>query len=122
MFSFSAYAGGMAARGGGTLFQILGAAAGGIGIFLPGILLVFFVYPVWENLKQIKAVKLSLAGITACAGGLVAASSVLLMQKNGFTLENIIVSSLTAAALFSKKIPAPLIIISVLAAGFLLPA
>ena len=30
MFSFSAYAGGMAARGQSTLYQILGAAAGGI--------------------------------------------------------------------------------------------
>lgn len=51
MFSFAAYAGGMAARGGGMLLQIMGAAAGGIAIFLPGILLIFFVYPVWENLK-----------------------------------------------------------------------
>jgi chromate transporter len=33
MFSFAAYAGGMAARGGSTLLQILGATAGGIAIF-----------------------------------------------------------------------------------------
>ena len=47
MFSFSAYAGGMAARGGSTFTQILGAIAGGVGIFLPGRLLIYFVYPVW---------------------------------------------------------------------------
>ena len=40
MFSFAAYAGGMAARGGGTLVHLLGAAIGGIGIFLPGLLLI----------------------------------------------------------------------------------
>ncbi|HHX69960.1 MAG TPA: chromate transporter, partial [Gallicola sp.] len=49
MFSFSSYAGGMAARGHGWFYQIVGAVAGGIGIFLPGILLIFFVYPIWED-------------------------------------------------------------------------
>jgi chromate transporter len=33
MFSFSAYAGGMAARGGGVLTQVLGAAAGELRYF-----------------------------------------------------------------------------------------
>lgn len=46
MFSFSAYAGGMAARGSGALFQVAGAFAGGIGIFMPGLLLIYFIYPV----------------------------------------------------------------------------
>ncbi len=68
MFSFSAYAGGMAARGGSVLTQILGAIAAGVGIFLPGLLLIFFVYPIWENLKQIKGIRISLQGITAVAG------------------------------------------------------
>ncbi len=36
MFSFAAYAGGMAARNAGPLVQILGAVIGGVGIFLPG--------------------------------------------------------------------------------------
>jgi chromate transporter len=45
MFSFSAYAGGMAARGGSALLQVAGAAAGGIAIFLPGLLLIFFCLP-----------------------------------------------------------------------------
>ena len=53
MFSFSAYAGGLAARGSGTLTQVLGAVAGGIGIFLPGLLLIYFIFPVWEKLKKI---------------------------------------------------------------------
>jgi len=52
MFSFSAYAGGMAARGGSVLTQTMGAVASGIGIFLPGLLLIFFIYPVWEKLNS----------------------------------------------------------------------
>ena len=119
MFSFSAYAGGMAARGGSILSQVLGAIAGGIGIFLPGLLLIFFIYPIWENLKKIKGIKISLKGITAVAGGLITVAAIILMQKSGFVLDNIIVMLITVTLIFKKKIPAPLIVIAVLAAGFI---
>ncbi len=118
MFSFSAYAGGMAARGGSALLQVAGAAAGGIAIFLPGLLLIFFVYPIWENLKQIRGIKVSLKGITAVAGGLIAVAALILMQKSGFTLENILVTLATVLLLLTRKIPAPLIVAAAIAAGF----
>lgn len=78
MFSFATYTDGMASRGAGAAGQILGAVIGGIGIFLPGILLIFFVYPVWEELKDIRAVRLSLIGINTVAGGLLAVSIIVL--------------------------------------------
>ena len=118
MFSFAAYAGGLAARGGSVLYQILGAVVSGIAIFLPGILLIYFVYPVWEDLKQIKGIKISLKGITAVASGLIATSAVVLMQKNGFTIENIVAMAITVALLLSRKIPAPIIVLLAIAAGF----
>lgn len=120
MFSFSAYAGGMAARGGSALVQVIGAVVSGVGVFLPGLLLIYFIYPVWENLKKIKGIKVSLKGITAVAGGLIAVAAIILMQKSGFELGNIVVMLLTTALLFTKKIPAPLIVLVVLAAGFIL--
>lgn len=120
MFSFSAYAGGMAARGGSVLTQVLGAIAGGIGIFLPGLLLIYFIYPIWENLKKIKGIKVSLKGITAVAGGLITVSAIILMKKSGFMIDNVIVTLLTMVTLFTKKIPAPVIVIAVLLAGFIL--
>lgn len=120
MFSFSAYAGGMAARGGSVLTQVLGATAGAVGIFLPGLLLIYFVYPVWEKLKKIKGIKTSLKGITAVAAGLIAAAAVLLMQKSGFHIDNFVIMLITLALLFTKKIPAPLIVLGVLISGFLL--
>ena len=120
MFSFSAYAGGLAARGGGTLYQIAGALTAGIAIFLPGILLIYFVYPVWEGLKTIRGIKVSLSGITAVAGGLIAIAAFILLQKSGFTPENLLATLVTAALLLTKKIPAPLIVAAALAAGFLL--
>ena len=120
MFSFSAYAGGMAARGQSTLYQILGAAAGGVGIFLPGLLLIYFIYPIWENLKQIKGIKMSLKGITAVAGGLISVAAVILMQKSGFAFDNVIIMLITVLLLFTKKVPAPLIVVFTLLAGFLI--
>ncbi len=120
MFSFSAYAGGMAARGSSAIYQMIGAMAGGIGIFLPGLLLIFFVYPVWEKLKKVRGIKVSLRGITAVAGGLITVSALILMQKNGFTADNILVVLLTAVLLISKKIPAPLIVLLALGFGFLM--
>jgi chromate transporter len=118
MFSFSAYAGGMAARGGSAATQVLGAMAGGIGIFLPGLLLIYFIYPIWENLKKIKGIKVSLKGINAVAGGLITVAAVILMQKSGFVLDNIAITLITIILLLTKKIPAPFIVLLALIAGF----
>jgi chromate transporter len=120
MFSFAAYAGGMAARSGGPLVQVLGAIAGGVGIFLPGLLLIYFIYPVWENLKQIRGIKVSLKGINAVAGGMIAVAAVIVMQKSGFSIENLIVMVLTVVLLNIKKIPVPLIVLLALVAGFVI--
>lgn len=120
MFSFSAYAGGMAARGGSVLTQVLGAAAGGIAIFLPGLLLIYFIYPIWEKVKQIKGIKTSLKGVTAVAGGLITVAAVILMQRSGFVIDNILVMLVTVLLLSVKRVPAPLIVLVVLAAGFII--
>ncbi len=117
MFSFAAYAGGMAARGGATWRQVLGAAAGGVGIFLPGLLLIYFVYPVWEQLKQIRAIRIALRGINAVAGGLIVIAAVILMQASGFHAENLLVTGLSVLLLASRRVPAPLIVVGALVAG-----
>lgn len=119
MFSFSAYAGGMAARGDGPLIQMLGAMVSGIGIFMPGLLLIYFVYPIWERLKKVRGIKVSLKGITAVAGGLIAVASIILMQKSGFVLDNILITFFTVIILLTKRIPAPLIVLGTLIIGFI---
>ena len=119
MFSFAAYAGGMAARGGSALFQVLGAVAGGVGIFLPGLLLIYFVYPVWEDVKQIKAIRISLRGINAVAGGMIAVAAAIVMQASGFRPDNLLVVALSAGLLLSRTVPAPVIVAAALAAGIL---
>ncbi len=120
MFSFSAYAGGMAARGTSTLHQIMGSIAGAVGIFLPGLLLIYFVYPIWENMKKIKGIRVSIRGINAVAGGLITVSALILMQKSGFTGTNILVTLVSVFLLMTKKVPAPLIVLLTIGLGVLL--
>ena len=120
MFSFATYAGGMAARDGTTAHQILGAIISGISIFLPGLLLIYFVYPIWETLKQVRAIRISLRGIGAVAGGLIAIAAVTLTQASGFAPENLVATGLSVLLLVSRKIPAPLIVLAALGAGIVI--
>ncbi|MBP2027559.1 chromate transporter [Acetoanaerobium pronyense] len=120
MFSFSAYAGGMAARGQWAFYQVMGAFVSGLGIFLPGLLLIYFIYPMWEKIRSIKGIKVSLKGVTAVAGGLITIAAVILMQRSGFTLDNILVTLVTVALLITKKIPAPVIVLISIILGFVI--
>ncbi|MBN2665134.1 MAG: chromate efflux transporter [Bacteroidales bacterium] len=120
LFSFAAYAGGMAFREGSVIKQVSGALAGGVGIFLPGLLLIYFIYPVWEDIKKIRAVKISLKGINAVAGGMIAIAAIILMQASGFGPANLLMTGITVIILATKKIPAPLIVVLSLVAGIVL--
>jgi len=120
MFSFSAYAGGMASRDLSTLGQIAGALISGIGIFLPGTLLIFFVYPMWEQLKSMKGIRVALTGIVSVAGGLIAIAAIKLFEESGISLENTLVVIVTIILLLTKKIPAPVLVLLTLILGFVL--
>lgn len=117
MFSFSAYAGGMASRDLGTFYQIIGALLSGIGIFLPGLLLIYFVYPIWVNLQKITGIQVALKGIVPVAVGFMATSAFILMQQNEISLVNLIVMAMTIVLLASRKIAAPIVVVGVLLLG-----
>ena len=120
MFSFAAYAGGMALRDYTTYMQLASALIAGIAIFLPGTLLIFFVYPIWQDLKQIKGIKLSIKGISAVAGGLIAITAVIVMRSSGFYIDNLLVATITILILLSKKISAPWIVLGVILLGLMI--
>ena len=120
MFSFASYAGGIAASSGGTLSQILGSLIAGISIFLPGVLLIYFVYPIWDKLKQMKGIRISLNGISAVAAGLLISSAMVLLQNNGFALDTIVIVILSTTLLFTKKVPAPIIVLLMIVLGFII--
>lgn len=108
----------------GIIGQILGGIIALLGIFLPGTFLIFFVIKFWTELKKFRAVRASLEGISAVGSGLVLAAVILLLGPidtnintyNG--LLNLVIIGITFLALLSEKIPAPLMIITGLLAGF----
>lgn len=135
VFSFATFTGGMAMRESGIVFQLLGCLIGTVGIFLPGTLIIFFVYPFWEYLKNYAVVKRSLEGINAVSSGFVLAAAVLLSKSLHLRLlfildKEIFLGSsqswmylsiilLTFLILKLTKIPAPILIITALILGFL---
>lgn len=119
MFSFAAYAGGLAARGGSAGHQLIGAILGGTGIFLPGLLLIYFVFPLWEDIKRITAIKLMLRGINAVAGGLIVSAGLVLTLAQGLDPAAWLVTAGSAALLLFTRVPAPLVVLGALLAGLL---
>ncbi len=119
MFSFSAYAGGMAARGGSAIAQVAGALVSAAGIFLPGVLLMYFVLPVWEQLKGIRGIRVALGGITVVAAGLIASAGIVLMRDSGLRWDNLLVALGATALLAVKKVPAPAIVALAILLGIL---
>lgn len=120
LFSFSAYIGALSSRDSGVGGEITGALMSALGIFLPGTFLIFFVIRFWESLKQYRAVRASLEGITAASAGLVAASAIILFQPLENTFLNFGVTVVTFSLLVFTKVPSPVIILGGLLLGFLI--
>lgn len=120
VFSFCAYIGALSMRDFGIAGQILGSLVASIGIFLPGTFLIFFVIRFWEGLKKYRIVKASLEGINAASSGMVIAAAVLMFLPLEPNFLNFGITIGTFALLTFTRIPAPVIILTGLAAGFLL--
>lgn len=127
VFSFCAFIGAMAMQDSGSAAMLAGSLIGTAGIFLPGTLLIFFVYPMWEWLKQYEVIRRALRGINAAAGGLVAAAVLMMITANGWqqmALYDLAVPVSIAISVFLllrlTRIPAPLLVVATMAAGLLL--
>ena len=113
MFSFAAYAGGLCEQGGGWFRQFCGAMIGGWAIFLPGTLLLFFVYPFWGKLKSYPWATKAQRGVNAVAGGLVAGVLVQILINMNWARENALAFVLTLGLLMGRRVPAPYIVVVV---------
>lgn len=117
VFSFSTFVGILCMQSYGPGGMLLGGLIGAVAIFLPGTLIIFFVYPVWENLKKYRVVTRSLEGINAAACGVVAAAAYLLMKPIGFGPANLAMTVLTVLLLMFTRIPSPFIVLGFVLAG-----
>jgi len=135
IFTIATFSGGLVMREFGEVSQLLGCLVGSIGIFLPGTLMIFFVYPMWDSIKNYKIIRRSLDGVIAVSAGLVLAAGYLLFLPVGFKWKeagsfhytnlqsgdfvnyfNILLVILLSVLLTKIKIPTPVwVILSILA-------
>ncbi|WP_316839540.1 chromate efflux transporter [Pedobacter gandavensis] len=121
-FSFTSYVGAMSMKtfGYGLTGQILGGFVAVMGINLPGLILVLFIVPFWEDLKKISRIKYSMVGINAVSVGFIIAAFMLLVQPIGLNLMSIGVMVCTFLVLNFTKISPPIIVLAGILLGYFL--
>lgn len=121
VFSFTSYVGAktMANSGFGFGGQMAGSFLAMVGINAPGLILMLFILPFWNSLKQITRIKKALVGVNAVSVGFIMASLYLLLHQIPINLISILVILLTFLTLNFTKIPAPILILIGLIAGFI---
>lgn len=117
VFAFCSYLGSFSMRDYGIPGQLLGSVVSSAGIFLPGTLLIFFVYRFWGRLKKFRVVKASLEGVNAVSCGLVATAALMLMQPMEMNSLNLTFCIGTFLLLYFTRIPGYIIVAIGLIAG-----
>jgi chromate transporter len=119
-FSFTSYLSAISMKNFGYGFygQIVGGLIGVMGINLPGLILVLFIVPFWDDLKKISRIKYSLSGINAVSVGFIIAAFVLLVVPIGLDLMSISVILVTFLLLNFTKISPPVIVIAGIILGY----
>ncbi|TZF84691.1 chromate efflux transporter [Pedobacter sp. BS3] len=121
-FSFTSFVGAMALKnnGYGVSGQILGSVVAMLGINLPGLILVLFIVPFWNDLKNISRIKHSLTGISAVSVGFYVAAFVFLFNALQFNLMNMGLVVATFLLLNFTRIRVPLLILAGILVGLFL--
>lgn len=119
-FSFTSYLGALSMKHGGygVSGQALGGLLGVLGINLPGLILVLFIVPFWDDLKKITRIKQSLSGINAVSVGFIIAAFILLVQPIGFDWLAIGILITTFLILVYTKISPPFIVLAGIILGY----
>ncbi|RZM20422.1 MAG: chromate transporter, partial [Pedobacter sp.] len=113
-FSFTSYLGALTLANNGYKIggQIFGSIIAVVGINLPGLILILFIVPFWNDLKKITRIRRSLSGINAVAVGFMIAAFILLMLPVGFDLLALCIITATFLILNFTKIKTPYLIIA----------
>jgi chromate transporter len=121
-FSFTSYLSAISMKnfGYGVYGQIVGGIIGVIGINLPGVILVLFIVPFWDDLKKVSRIKYSLSGINAVSVGFIFAAFVLLVRPIGLDLMSISIMVVTFLVLNFTRISPPVIVLAGILLGYFL--
>ncbi len=112
LFSFSAYLGAVAGGVPGLLLAF-------VGLFLPGVLIIYAVLPFWERVRRYPWVRIVLVGVNATAIGLVVGVVFLLWERAEPSPAGAAIALLSFGAVMFFRAPAPLVIVGAGALGWL---
>lgn len=112
-FSFASYLGALSMKkfGYDLIGQIFGGVIGVVGINLPGLILILFIVPFWDDLKKITRIKRSLSGINAVSVGFVIAAFFMLLAPVSIDVLAVLVMISTFILLKYTRINTPIIIL-----------
>ncbi len=105
LFNFSAYLG-------AVYNGVGGAVVGFLGLFGPGVVLIFAVVPFWARLRHNHTFRAILSGVNATAIGLVGAACVVLWESAIYNAADAMVFSLAITLDVVFNIPAPLVVLA----------
>ena len=139
VFSIATFTTGLALREYGVWGQLAGCFIGTAAIFLPGSLLIFWLYPIWTSLKKFRFFQRSFPGIIATSAGIVASSAYLvflpiglrwkvensffytnLVNQNPINWLNVITIMVLCVFLYKTKIPSPYWVVMAIILGLIL--
>lgn len=117
LFSFASF---VSARSfDGSSHSFVAGMIGGFSIFLPGILLVFFIFPLWKASRRMPLMKRFLTGVSITAASLIAMTAINQSLKLEVDYKIYAVVVVSTLLLLSKKVPAPIIILLSMLLGFI---
>jgi chromate transporter len=121
-FSFTSFLGALTLGNKGYSIgeQILGSLIAVVGINAPGVILVLFIVPFWNDLKKITRIRKSLSGINAVALGFMIAAFFLLLAPVGLNYISITTIIITFLILRYTKIKIPYIILGGIIMGVIM--
>ncbi len=121
-FSFSSFLGAISLKnaGYGLAGQIGGSLIAVIGINLPGLILILFIVPFWNDLKKISRIRNSLSGINAVAVGFLGAAVWFLLQSQNINLTSLGFILASFLMLQFTRIKTPLLILGFVILGLLI--
>lgn len=112
-FSFSSFLGAMSLKNAG--YGLWGQVGGGliavIGINLPGLILILFIVPFWNDLKKIAQIKNSLSGINAVSVGFLGAAVLFLLQSQSINWTSMALMLSSFFLLSFTRVKTPLLIL-----------
>jgi chromate transporter len=118
LFSFAAFVGTQILAG--QPLAWLGGLMSGFSIFLPGILLVFVVMPLWKTFQRVPWIKVFLRGIRIAAASLIVVTAINQFIMLPIDWRTALIVTVTTLLLMTKKISAPMVVLIVVTMSLLL--